>query len=113
MLIIAIAQQESNSGTIGRGARTHNPGNVGNVDNGTNSEQSKWELGWITLVKNIARRMNGWGGSAPPALTIENLCGFENGKRDERRPIYATQSEVWITNVTNNFSSLNGCEGLK
>lgn len=113
MLIIAIAQQESLSGTLGRGARTHNPGNVGNVDSGANSEQGKWEVGWMTLVKNIARRMNGWGGSAPPALTIENLCGFENGKRDERRPIYATESKVWITNVTNNFTNLNGCEGIK
>jgi len=113
MLIVAIAQQESLGGTLGRGATTHNPGNVGNVDDGTNSEQGMWEKGWIILVKNIARRMSGWGGSAPPALSIENLCGFENGKRDERRPIYATQSQVWITNVSNNFNNLNGCEGSK
>jgi len=112
MLIIAIAIQESGSGTLGRGKRTHNPGNIGNVDDGSNKEMGTWENGWVALINNIARRIRGWTSSTPKAETIEQLCGYENGKRDLRRPIYATQSEVWINNVTNNFIELNGSEGF-
>ena len=58
MLIIAIAIQESGSGTLGRGKRTHNPGNIGNVDDGSNKEMGTWENGWVALINNIASNVS-------------------------------------------------------
>jgi hypothetical protein len=55
-LLVAIAQHESGFGTLGRGARTNNPGNVGNVDSGSNVNWGNWQSGTDALANNIARR---------------------------------------------------------
>lgn len=55
-LILAIAKQEANFGTLGRAARTHNIGNVGNVDSGANVDWKSWQAGADALARNIAQR---------------------------------------------------------
>lgn len=44
-LLMAIMQQESNFGTSGVGARTYNPGNIGNVDSGGTTNYGSWDKG--------------------------------------------------------------------
>jgi len=55
-LILAIAKQEANYATLGRAARTFNPGNVGNVDSGSNINWGSWQNGLDALARNISRR---------------------------------------------------------
>lgn len=44
-LMLAIMRQDSGFGTTGLGARTHNPGNVGNTDNGSTRDFKTWAKG--------------------------------------------------------------------
>jgi|GEM_PF-1584069 len=44
-LLIAIMQQDSTMGTKGKGARTNNPGNIGNDDSGNTRKYGSWEEG--------------------------------------------------------------------
>jgi len=55
-IILAIAKQEANFATLGRAARTFNPGNVGNVDSGSNINWGSWQAGLDALARNISRR---------------------------------------------------------
>lgn len=56
-LILAIAKQEANYATLGRAARTFNPGNVGNVDSGANVNWGSWQAGLDALARNVSRRI--------------------------------------------------------
>lgn len=53
-LVIAIIQQDSSFGTAGLGARTNNPGNVGNTDSGATHSYSSWADG----IRGVARWLN-------------------------------------------------------
>ena len=55
-IILAIAKQEANFGTLGRAARTFNPGNVGNIDSGSNVNWGSWQSGLDALARNISKR---------------------------------------------------------
>lgn len=48
-LILAIMQNDSSFGTAGIGARTNNPGNVGNNDSGATRKYSSWQAGVIAV----------------------------------------------------------------
>jgi len=48
-LILAIMQNDSSFGTAGVGARTNNPGNVGNNDSGATRKYSSWQAGVIAV----------------------------------------------------------------
>src|SRR5215204_2235578 len=65
-LVLAIARHEANFATAGRAARTHNPGNVGNVDSGTNKDWGSWEAGVDALARNISRRSLGGSEQSQP-----------------------------------------------
>lgn len=55
-LIVALADHESGLGTLGAGARTFNPGNVGNVDSGATKNMGDWQTGLDAMGAQIARR---------------------------------------------------------
>lgn len=55
-VMTAIMQQESQFGTKGTGAKTFNPGNVGNVDSGATSNKGDWQSGVNALAANMAQR---------------------------------------------------------
>ncbi len=55
-LMLAQAIAESNIGTAGRAARTHNIFNVGNVDSGANTEMNDWVAGMYAYAKLIKDR---------------------------------------------------------
>lgn len=44
-MLIAMMQQDSSLGTAGKGARTYNPGNVGNDDSGNIRNYGSWQAG--------------------------------------------------------------------
>lgn len=50
-IILAIMQNDSSFGTAGIGARTHNPGNVGNDDKGNIQNYKTWQAG-VNAVAN-------------------------------------------------------------
>lgn len=58
-LLLAIMQHESHFGTVGRGARTFNPGNVGNFDNGKDTNMQAWDKGVDAIGKFLAKRRAG------------------------------------------------------
>lgn len=55
-MMVAIMQQDSSLGTAGKGARTFNPGNVGNTDSGTEVNYGNWQTGVDAVAKNLAGR---------------------------------------------------------
>lgn len=50
-MILAMMQQDSSYGTAGKGARTHNPGNVGNDDTGKLVDYGTWPAGVDAVAK--------------------------------------------------------------
>lgn len=56
---MAMMQQDSNFGTAGKGARTFNPGNVGNTDSGAEVNYGNWQSGVDALASNLSRRIVG------------------------------------------------------
>lgn len=58
--MMAIMQQDSNFGTAGAGARSFNPGNVGNTETATSTGQlvnfGNWQSGVDAVAKNLAWR---------------------------------------------------------
>ena len=55
-ILTAVLQHESNFGTLGAGAKTLNPGNVGNVDSGATHAFASWQLGVDACAHQLARR---------------------------------------------------------
>jgi len=55
-MMVAIMQQDSNLGTAGKGARTFNPGNVGNTDSGAEVNYKTWQAGVDAVAQNLAGR---------------------------------------------------------
>ena len=84
--VLGIAQQESGCGTVGKGARTYNPGNIGNVNSGAVTNYGKWESGWKQISDLIVRRIN-----QNDAKTIYNIGGLTNeGTLTTKYRVYAT-----------------------
>lgn len=54
-LMIAIMMQDSSLGTAGKGARTKNPGNVGNDDAGNEVTYNTWEEGVDAVAKWLSK----------------------------------------------------------
>jgi hypothetical protein len=54
---MAIMKNDSSYGTAGKWARTHNPGNVGNTDDGSTKDRGTREAGVDAVAQNIARRI--------------------------------------------------------
>ncbi len=55
-LLAAVLQHESVFGTLGAGSHTNNPGNVGNVDNGSTHTFPTWQAGVNACAHELARR---------------------------------------------------------
>lgn len=53
-VLMAVMQQESSFGTDGLGAKTFNPGNVGNTDSGNTTNMGDWQAGVDAVAKKIA-----------------------------------------------------------
>jgi len=64
-LLASIAQHESGFGTLGVGARTHNPGNVGNTDDGSQINWGDWKNGLRAVARNANRRAIDTDGTTP------------------------------------------------
>ena len=55
-LMVAVMQVDSGLGVRGLGARTHNPGNVGNTDDGSMKDWGTWEAGVRAVARNLSKR---------------------------------------------------------
>lgn len=55
-LILALMQADSSYGTKGKGARTLNPGNVGNMDNGSTKKFKDWQSGVDAVAEWLSKR---------------------------------------------------------
>ncbi|MEI6426502.1 MAG: hypothetical protein WCO66_04075 [Candidatus Absconditabacteria bacterium] len=56
--MMAIMKNDSTYGTAGLGAKTHNPGNVGNMDDKSQKDRGTREAGVAGVAKNLARRIS-------------------------------------------------------
>ena len=70
--IMAIMKNDSSYGTAGKAIRTHNPGNVGNMDDGSSKDRWTREA-WVNAVaQNLSRRIteyqNVYGSDKTPKL---------------------------------------------
>lgn len=54
--LLALMTNDSRLGTAGVGAKTFNPGNVGNTDNGSTKTFSSWQAGIDAAAQNLAQR---------------------------------------------------------
>lgn len=77
-LIISIMQQDSSMGTKGLGAKTKNPGNVGNDDSGKTQTFNSWNEGVDAVAKWLSghRAKNLYRGEF--AGTLETVTGATN-----------------------------------
>lgn len=55
--LAAIIQLESKFGTLGVGAKTFNPGNVGNTDSGATRNFGSWQVGVDAVAENMSKRV--------------------------------------------------------
>lgn len=55
-LLTSVLAQESDFGTAGAGAKTQNPGNVGNTDNGGTHTYNSWQQGVNAAASELAKR---------------------------------------------------------
>jgi hypothetical protein len=53
---LAVIRQDSGAGTVGKGADTKNPGNIGNTDDGSIVQFNTWLEGSIAAIRNLAER---------------------------------------------------------
>lgn len=75
--MMAIMQQDSNFGTAGAGARSFNPGNVGNTETATSTGQlvnyGSWQAGVDAVAKNLAwRKVSGASDLSSRAQAVYN-----------------------------------------
>ncbi len=80
-LIVAMMQQDSSLGTAGKGAKTFNPGNVGNDDAGNIKNYGSWEKG----VDAVAQWLSNHSVTKKFANTVDSVANMENtvsGKKD-------------------------------
>jgi hypothetical protein len=68
-LVVAMLSLESGFGTLGVGARTNNPGNVGNTDSGATRTYASWADGVIAVVQWLNRHRVGTS-QLPEAETL-------------------------------------------
>ena len=57
-LVLALMQNDSAFGTAGLGARTHNPGNIANRDDGHTHDYGNWEDGVRGVARWLAKNKN-------------------------------------------------------
>lgn len=55
-VMLGIMKVDSQLGTAGKGARTYNPGNVGNTDSGATKDWGSWQAGVDAVASNLSRR---------------------------------------------------------
>jgi len=70
-ILVAQAQEESGFGTQGAGAKTFNPGNVGNTGSATQN-QGSWQAGLDAQAKELSLRQGGQG-QQPNTVNIAGL----------------------------------------
>lgn len=58
--IMAIMKNDSGYGTQWLGAKTHNPGNVGNMDDGSTKDRWTWEAGVDAVAQNLQKRIHAY-----------------------------------------------------
>lgn len=56
-ILASIIQHESKFGTLGVGAKTFNPGNVGNTDSGATRNWGSWQAGVDAVAENMSKRV--------------------------------------------------------
>ena len=77
-MLIAMMQQDSSLGTAGKGARTHNPGNVGNNDSGNLVDYGNWQSGvdavgnWLNNHRTTSSQENNFNFSDTEKRDINN-----------------------------------------
>ena len=81
--LMAIMKNDSTYWTAGKWSKTHNPGNVGNTDNGSTKDRGTREA-WVDAVgKNIARRISEYQkiyGSKIPSIKELSQNQWPDGK---------------------------------
>lgn len=119
--IMAIMRNDSHYGTKWLGAKTHNPGNVGNTDDGSTKNWWTRENGVDAVAKNLARRIkeyqNIYGNSMPSIKELANnqwpdkkwfLSSQWNYKKKnkERLGAYMTAKNWWdnVENISNQLA---------
>ena len=72
-LMMALCQQDSMYGTLGEGARLHNPGNVGDMDDGSTVDFGTWENGVWAVAEWLQRhRVPAIGEETMTCLELSN-----------------------------------------
>lgn len=106
-ILAATVGNESNFGTVGAGAKTMNPGNVGNTDDGSTQPMSSWQAGLIAAAQQLARRKVTVAGPNQPG-TVSSGMTTDNTPASVPtvlQPYYSTSysGQGWV-----NLSSLSG-----
>ena len=85
--IMAFMKNDSSYGTAGLWARTHNPGNVGNMDGGITKDWKTWEAGVDAVASNLRSRIDAYhkkyGNNLLP--TIKELA---SGKKSDTGEVF-------------------------
>lgn len=95
-LLIALFQEESGLGTQGAGAKTMNPGNVGNTDNGSTKTMASWQDGVNAAAQWLAdHRQSG------PSYAQYGLLANTDFNPNNRNDKYAQQYlDYYLKNAT-------------
>lgn len=79
-ILAATLANESNFGTAGAGAKTMNPGNVGNTDDGSTKTMASWNDGVDAAAHQLSRRKATSAGTTPVDPVVQAYVdGIKNG----------------------------------
>lgn len=86
--IMAIMKNDSGYGTQWLGAKTHNPGNVGNMDDNSTKDRWTWEAGVDAVAQNLSKRIEAYH-TKYWANTVPTLAELSSGKhKDTQEKFY-------------------------
>ena len=90
-MMMAMMEQDSSMGTAGKGARTYNPGNVGNTDSGATKNYGNWQAGVDAVASWLSRHKS--------TAVAPSATGYTNDQMSIAQSIMSPGSTLTVSGI--------------